>query len=535
MEGGQSDLKAQVLEAEKELAKLKEALKQKDEELKKQMISKPQDTPFTVEIKNEKVPSAISSPAAEPNSLEDGFRSSEKKIVSSILKSLMKHQVAERWFNQPVDPIAMSIPDYLEIIKKPMDFSTISRKFESDSYSSANEFIEDVKLIFQNCMTYNKPGTLVYQECKLLESFFNEKLPKLTKEINRHNEESIDKKELLKRSNTTDGSQEELRPKRIKHTPLPKDTLPCEIHPPKPTPKKMRFKGKLKQCASILKELSGKKNYHYAIPFLKPVDPVALNIPDYLTIIKYPMDFETVTKKLYGGEYQNIDQFAHDVRLIFSNCVKYNSAEHKFSKDAEYLQNIFDTRIAALKASNELMEDSNSDSSSEEQTEKKRKRLRSVEKPVAHEAPPIESKKPHPPITKLIIKPPEYREMTFEEKEALQKNLGLLPAEAIQEIAVIIQSRIPDLEGGDEFEVDINSLDSITLRQMEEFTLNYLKNHPELKHEKQEEEEEEEQPQGKKYTNGSDDDYENDHVSYKKNGKAISDSPSPGKEISKTL
>ncbi len=39
-----------------------------------------------------------------------------------------------------------------------------------------------------------------------------------------------------------------------------------------------------------------------AWPFNQPVDPVALNIPDYLDVVKQPMDLGTVLKNLDAGE-----------------------------------------------------------------------------------------------------------------------------------------------------------------------------------------------------------------------------------------
>lgn len=41
-----------------------------------------------------------------------------------LLKKVMNHQYA--WpFNQPVDPIALGIPNYFDVIKEPMDLGTI--------------------------------------------------------------------------------------------------------------------------------------------------------------------------------------------------------------------------------------------------------------------------------------------------------------------------------------------------------------------------------------------------------------------------
>ncbi|KAF9014933.1 Bromodomain-containing protein [Cyathus striatus] len=77
-----------------------------------------------------------------------------------------------------------------------------------------------------------------------------------------------------------------------------------------------------------------------ASPFLRPVDPVALNIPHYPSIIKHPMDISTVERKLASSNpqkldpnpnnprYFNVDEFVADVRLIFANCVTFNGPDH---------------------------------------------------------------------------------------------------------------------------------------------------------------------------------------------------------------
>jgi NAD(P)H-dependent FMN reductase len=47
----------------------------------------------------------------------------------------------------------------------------------------------------------------------------------------------------------------------------------------------------LRKCQDLLRQIM---RHEHAWPFAKPVDPVALNIPDYFDIIKYPMDFGTI-------------------------------------------------------------------------------------------------------------------------------------------------------------------------------------------------------------------------------------------------
>ncbi|XP_008590146.1 PREDICTED: bromodomain and PHD finger-containing protein 3 isoform X3 [Galeopterus variegatus] len=62
------------------------------------------------------------------------------------------------------EPVNLSeVPDYLEFISKPMDFSTMRRKLESHLYRNLEEFEEDFNLIVTNCMKYNAKDTIFHR------------------------------------------------------------------------------------------------------------------------------------------------------------------------------------------------------------------------------------------------------------------------------------------------------------------------------------------------------------------------------------
>ncbi len=59
----------------------------------------------------------------------------------------------------PVDPVALNIPDYFQIVKRPMDLGTIKARLTSNFYTSAKDVLEDVRLVWANALMYNKPGS----------------------------------------------------------------------------------------------------------------------------------------------------------------------------------------------------------------------------------------------------------------------------------------------------------------------------------------------------------------------------------------
>ncbi|XP_023665306.1 bromodomain-containing protein 3b isoform X7 [Paramormyrops kingsleyae] len=112
--------------------------------------------------------------------------------------------------------------------------------------------------------------------------------------------------------------------------------------------KKGKLSEHLKYCDSILKEMLSKKHAAYAWPFYKPVDAEALELHDYHEIIKHPMDLSTVKKKMDVRDYQDAQSFAADIRLMFSNCYKYNPPDHEVVAMARKLQDVFEMRFAKM-------------------------------------------------------------------------------------------------------------------------------------------------------------------------------------------
>lgn len=253
------------------------------------------------------------------------------KYCQRILKVLKRHREAGP-FLLPVDPVALNIPDYFTVIKQPMDLSTVSKKLDLNEYSSAEAFMSDVRLILTNCFTYNAPDSQVTKMGRSLEKYFNTTMAKMPMEVG-----------ATTASLGTSISAVEspgARPKResVSVSNISSSTASLQRRPSSPS-------ASLTFCSSVLRELMKKTNAHLNWPFMLPVDPIALNIPDYFTVIKQPMDLSTIRKKLDTGMYTRSDQFENDVRLVFSNCYAYNPPESDVYKMARNLEAIFEQKL----------------------------------------------------------------------------------------------------------------------------------------------------------------------------------------------
>jgi len=98
----------------------------------------------------------------------------------SILKFLQSRQDASP-FLEPVDWEFYGLTDYPEIIKNPMDLGTIETKLLEGKYSSPAAFSADVRLVWKNAMTYNRPDSDIYDTADKLGKLFEKKFATISK------------------------------------------------------------------------------------------------------------------------------------------------------------------------------------------------------------------------------------------------------------------------------------------------------------------------------------------------------------------
>ena len=79
--------------------------------------------------------------------------------------------------------------------------------------------------------------------------------------------------------------------------------------------------------------------------FHEPVDVASFGISDYFEIIKEPMDFGTVKKKLTYNVYNSVQEFVSDMHLVFDNCIKYNGVENQVAQFALNIKGTFESII----------------------------------------------------------------------------------------------------------------------------------------------------------------------------------------------
>ncbi|KAK9170194.1 hypothetical protein Syun_002334 [Stephania yunnanensis] len=99
--------------------------------------------------------------------------------------------------------------------------------------------------------------------------------------------------------------------------------------------------GLMQQCGALLRKLM---NHQFGFLFNQPVKPVALDI------ISEPMDLGTVKKKLENGLYSSARDFAADVRLTFSNAMKYNPSTNWVHELADEFSRMFTLEWKSLEA-----------------------------------------------------------------------------------------------------------------------------------------------------------------------------------------
>nr|XP_033818435.1 CREB-binding protein isoform X3 [Geotrypetes seraphini] len=99
-----------------------------------------------------------------------------RQSLMPTLEALYRQDPESLPFRQPVDPQLLGIPDYFEIVKNPMDLSTIKRKLDTGQYQEPWQYVEDVWLMFNNAWLYNRKTSRVYKYCTKLAEVFEQEI-----------------------------------------------------------------------------------------------------------------------------------------------------------------------------------------------------------------------------------------------------------------------------------------------------------------------------------------------------------------------
>ncbi|XP_067931854.1 histone acetyltransferase KAT2A-like [Watersipora subatra] len=92
-------------------------------------------------------------------------------------------------------------------------------------------------------------------------------------------------------------------------------------------------------CRTILQAL---KAHSSSWPFQTPVSAAA--VPDYYEYIKYPMDLETMSKRLKSNYYVSKKLFIADMSRMVANCRVYNEPDTEYYRCANILEKYFLTK-----------------------------------------------------------------------------------------------------------------------------------------------------------------------------------------------
>ena len=342
----------------------------------------------------------VAAPETKPYDGPIEITAAQLKFAQSTLKSLKSRREAIA-FLAPVDPVALGIPQYPQIITNPMDFGTIDIKLaltalvlkpnskpgdkaksatqwgldpSKDVYRRMDDFENDVRLVFYNCATFNGPESPYTQNARVLEAAFNKYMkdvPAATAPATPESNAARARRPsnpvpTIRRSSSDVGG----RPKREIHPPPPKD-LPWANEPQSASSSEMR-KAARRKAAKKAGGLSAREQAHYAKvaqdelrfctriidDLLKPTysnvawvfyDQPTMDFdwaPAYFQMIKKPIALRDVQKNIRSGVYTDAGEFDADMQLLFQNCFTFNPPGSDVYTMGEQLKSVYEEKMS---------------------------------------------------------------------------------------------------------------------------------------------------------------------------------------------
>ncbi|XP_061084017.1 transcription activator BRG1 isoform X2 [Conger conger] len=134
-----------------------------------------------------------------------------RKIVDAVIKykdTSNGRQLSEVFIQLPS---RKELPEYYELIRKPVDFRKIKERIRSHRYRSLSDLEKDVMLLCQNAQTFNLEGSLIYEDSIVLQSVFTSVRQKIEKEEDSEGDDSEEEED-----EADEGSESESRSVKVK-------------------------------------------------------------------------------------------------------------------------------------------------------------------------------------------------------------------------------------------------------------------------------------------------------------------------------
>ncbi|KAI0203020.1 hypothetical protein F4808DRAFT_50022 [Astrocystis sublimbata] len=112
----------------------------------------------------------------------------EQRFFDMVLEEIKKarHYSINQWFLTAVDPVALNIPNYFKIIKKPMDLATMTERNNAGDYKTTKDVEKDMKLIVHNSEIFNGAEHEVTNQARQLEQLLITQLGGKDRWMERH-------------------------------------------------------------------------------------------------------------------------------------------------------------------------------------------------------------------------------------------------------------------------------------------------------------------------------------------------------------
>ncbi|KAJ1302544.1 hypothetical protein OPQ81_002861 [Rhizoctonia solani] len=278
-------------------------------------------------------------------------------------------------------PSKRQYPDYYELIKQPIAFDDIRAKLDAHRYASLEDVKADFDLCFRNAKKYNVKNSDIWNAARDLQR----KAAAVCKTLQPH------------------------MPDVREETPDPDDDLDDDDDDFVGSPSKSEGdKRKAGRPANMFKKYEARLNQliektdsegnRYSDVFMDLVP--RKEYPDYYQIIKKPIAFTPILKRIKAKGYASPKAFMDDVELVFSNAVLYNEDFSQIWKDAMYLRSVFYNLCADWRAEYGYTDENNTATSSGSAVPKLKLKVPPAKaEPVTPSVAPTKSAMSTPPTT----------------------------------------------------------------------------------------------------------------------------------------